>query len=503
MILSLCPEPNAKYLLFRTLLVRVPSGYRPEDFSADRYLWINMVAPEDRESVKRQISQCISGQNVKDIDHRIIHKDGSIRWARSTLVPHFDFSGTILSYDGLVKDVTEHKQAEEERLRLQAQLRQAQKMEAIGTLAGGIAHDFNNILCALIGYADLIKDDIPEGTATHQNIEGILIAANRAAGLVKQILTFSRKSGDELLPFQIGPIVKEALKMLRASLPTTITIRQDIKCNDFTIMADETKIHQVLINLCKNAADAMEEKGGILDVRIAHCDIVSDVETKHGTLPQGSYLKLTVKDTGCGMSKELQDRIFEPFYTTKGPGKGTGMGLSVVHGIVESHNGVITLDSKPGEGTTFEIFFPCVEDAEIIKPEDSKIAFGHGERILLVDDEKSLVDVTTQMLTRIDYEVVGKTSSIEALEVFQADPDKFDLVITDQAMPKMRGTELAKQLLSIRSDIPIILCTGYSETVNEESVKAIGIQKLVMKPVKREEMSQIVREILDEKGVTV
>lgn len=410
--------------------------------------------------------------------------------------------GNINQCRTAVIDISERKQAEEEKRKLEAQLRQTQKMEAVGTLAGGIAHDFNNILGALIGYTVLAKEDVPEGTLAHQNLQEVLISANRAKELVKQILTFSRKDDAELVPVHINTIVQEVLKLLHSSLPATIEINQDINCNS-SIVGDETHIHQVLMNLGTNAAHAMEENGGVLEVSLSDVIIESDIMTRDGNLQPGSYVKLSVKDNGCGMSKEVMERIFEPFYTTKEIGKGTGMGLSVVHGIIENHNGIITVDSTPGEGTTFNVFFPCVEDTEIIETEDSEIAFGQGEQILFVDDEKSLVDMTTQMLKRIGYEVVGKTNSTEALKVFQEDPGKFDLVITDQTMGKMTGTELAKQLLSIRPDIPIILCTGYRNSVDPESAKAVGIKKFIVKPVNREEISQIIREILDKKVVAV
>jgi len=399
-------------------------------------------------------------------------------------------------------DITQRKKAKEEKELLQSQLRQTQKMEAIGTLAGGIAHDFNNILCALIGYADLAKDDIPEGTAAHQNQEQVINAANRAAELVKQILTFSRKDETNLHPVNITAIVEEALKMLRSSIPTTIEIHHDINCNS-AIMTDETQIHQVLLNLCTNAAHAMTESGGILKVSLTDVNICSDIMTIDGNLRRGSYVKLSVKDTGSGMSREVQERIFEPFYTTKEVGKGTGLGLSVIHGIVENHDGALTVDSKLGEGTAFEIFFPCVEDREMIETGDSKLALGQGEQILFVDDEEALVDVATQTLGRLGYNVVGKTDSIEALEAFKAEPDRFDIVITDQTMPNMKGMQLAEELMNIRPDIPIILCSGYSESINPEGVKAVGIKEFLMKPVDKQEISQVIRQVLEKKQVAV
>lgn len=273
------------------------------------------------------------------------------------------------------KRITDRRQAEREKQQLQAQLRQTQKMEAIGTLAGGIAHDFNNILAGLIGYADLAMDDTPEGTVTHQNIEGILVAANRATELVKQILTFSRKDEARLVRVNINSVAAEALHLLRSSLPRTIEISQNIDCSG-SIMADETQIHQILVNLCTNAAHAMGENGGVLEVNLIDITIDSDTITGYGNLQHGSYVELTVSDTGCGMDNEVKERLFEPFFTTKEVGKGTRMGLSVIHGIVESHNGIITVNSKLGEGTTFKIFFPCVESTEIKETADLQLVSG-------------------------------------------------------------------------------------------------------------------------------
>ena len=490
-------------MLFISDEVEKITGYPASDFIQNRRRsYASVIHPEDSVIAEKVTLDAVARHETHAVEYRVRRKDGKLCWVFERGHGVYDNQGKPIYLDGVIIDITDRKQAQKEKEQLQVQLRQTQKMEAIGTLAGGIAHDFNNILAALIGYADLAKDDIPEGTLPHQNLQEVLISANRAKELVKQILTFSRKDDIRLAPVQINSIVKEALKMLRSSLPTTIEINQDINCNN-AIMADETHIHQILMNLGTNAGHAMEQYGGVLEVSLTDVNIDSDIITIDGLMKQGSYVKLSVKDTGCGMSKEVQERIFEPFYTTKEVGEGTGLGFSVVHGIVENHNGLITVDSKRGKGTTFEIFFPCVEEIAIKETEDSEVINGHGERILLVDDEHSLVGMTTQMLNRIGYEVVGKTSSIEALEVFQEDPDKFDLVITDQTMPKMKGTKLAEELMNIRADIPIVLCTGYSETVNEESVKAIGIKELVMKPVNRKEISNIIREILDKKEVTV
>ena len=415
-------------------------------------------------------------------------------------------SGTaklILSNKKLEEEIIERKHAEEEKDELQAQLRQTQKMEAVGTLAGGIAHDFNNILAAMIGYAELALQDAPDGSIARSNLEQVLIAGSRAKELVKRILTFSRKTEQQRKPIEIAPIIKEALKMLRSSIPTTVEIRQNIEATCSMILGNPTQIHQILMNLCTNAAHAMGEKGGLLEVGLSDVEIDSPVVTKFGTLQDGSYVKLVVKDTGCGMESKVIERIFEPFFTTKEVDKGTGMGLSVVHGIVEDNGGLITVDSKPGRGTTFNVFFPMIESPRIEEPETSEIVCGRGELILLVDDEKPIVEMMTQMLEVLGYAVLGKTTSIDALETFRAEPGRFDLVITDYAMPGMTGRELVEELMSIRADIPVILCTGFSEDIDSEKAMNMGIKAFVMKPVDKENLAVIIRNILDKKEITV
>jgi PAS domain S-box-containing protein len=393
------------------------------------------------------------------------------------------------------RDITERKRVE---LRLETQLRQAQKMEAIGTLAGGIAHDFNNILMAMLGYAEMAKIDLSEETQARGDIEEVLKAGRRARDLVRQILAFSRQIDQERQPIQLHPVIKEALKLLRASLPATIEIQQNIDVNCGAVLADPTQIHQVMMNLCANAYHAMREKGGILGVELCSVDVDAIQAMLVPNLREGPYVRLTVSDTGHGMDRTTMERIFDPFFTTKGVGEGTGMGLATVHGIVTSHSGAITVYSKAGSGTTFHIYLPRLESkTEDSSPQVESIPTGH-ERILIVDDEASLVRLGKQMLERLGYNVTTRTSSVETLELFRAEPDRFDLVITDQTMPNLTGVELAEELLHIRPDIPIILATGFSETVSPEKAKQLGIREYIMKPIATHELAKVTRQVLDE-----
>lgn len=410
-------------------------------------------------------------------------------------------SGYVNAY-GL--DITQRKKAEKEKMELELQLSQKQKMEAIGTLAGGIAHDFNNILGAMQGYLELSLDDLPEESDVRDNLEQILSCVNRAAKLVKQILTFSRKDQQEQEkePVQISSIVKEVLGMLRSSLLATIKISRKIHADSSMVLADSTQIHQVLVNLCTNASHAMQGADGLLEVSLEDVNLESETRIGDEHLGPGPYVKLSVSDSGCGMEKEVLERIFEPFFTTKKVNEGTGLGLSVVHGIIKSHDGAITVSSTPGQGTTFDIFLPKIETSEIKEPQSSKSTTKEREVILLVDDEEMMVDVTGQILERLGFDVVAKTSSIDALEAFQEEPDKFDLVITDQVMPNMTGTQLAEKLISIRPDIPIILCSGFPENVCTEELESIGIKEFIAKPISKQQINKIIRKVLDKSSVT-
>lgn len=378
------------------------------------------------------------------------------------------------------------------------QLQQVMKLQAIGTLAGGIAHDFNNILFPIVGYTELTMDDIPKDSQARQNLEEILKATNRAKELVQQILTFSRQGGQERKPLQVKFLIKEALKLLRATIPSTIAIecRVDEKCGP--IMGDPTQIHQVIMNLCTNAYHAMQESGGTLEVALKEVDISFENSLERVGMKVGRHLELMVKDAGHGMGPEVLERIFEPYYTTKELGKGTGLGLSVIHGIVKNHGGDISVSSQPGKGTTFSVYLPVIDNIDVeTEPVKAAAAIHGNERILLVDDEKQIIDIEQQILERLGYKVTPKTDSAEALEEFAALPEKFDLVLTDMTMPKMTGDQLARKLMEIKPDIPVILCTGFNETITEEKALAMGIDKFIMKPIVKDELAKTIRNVLD------
>ncbi|MBN2588922.1 MAG: PAS domain S-box protein [Sedimentisphaerales bacterium] len=411
-------------------------------------------------------------------------------------------SGYVNAY-GL--DITNNKKAEKEKMDLELQLSQKQKMEAIGTLAGGIAHDFNNILSALQGYTELSLDDLAVDHPVRDNLEQILTCTNRATKLVKQILTFSRKNEQEQekQPVQISAIVKEVLGMLRSSLPTTIKICRKINAEKSKVHANPTQIHQVLLNLCTNASHAMGQNPGTLEVSLDDVCFESQTRIADEHLIEGSYVKLSVSDTGCGMEPEVLKRIFEPFFTTKNPNEGTGLGLPVVHGIVKSHGGAMDVTSTPGQGTTFEIYLPKLEADDSLESQEPEPKVRDKKVVLLVDDEDMIVNVTGQILERLGYEVVAETNSLDALEQFQEKPDEFDLVITDQVMPNMTGTELAEKMFAIRQNIPVILFSGYPERICHEELKRIGINHFIMKPINRQELTTIIQEILNPESVPV
>ncbi len=450
--------------------------------------------PGERQKLVEGISEY---GKVENLEARFRLKDGSIITAlMSAILIQLHGRPHILT---ITRDISELKSAQEESEQLKTQLIQAQKMEAIGTLAGGIAHDFNNILGAIIGYAEMALYDTRQDSMEHYNIDQVLKAGHRAKDLVKQILAFSRKSEQNKQVISLAPIIKEALNLLRASLPTTIEIKQHIESNLDAIYADPTQIHQVMMNLCTNAAHAMADTAGILNVSLKNVDLKTEAAALHPDLTAGPYVKLSISDTGHGMDNGTMDRIFDPYFTTKTQDKGTGMGLAVVHGIVKGHGGTIQVESAPGKGSCFDIFFPIMERQTVSETEEIKSLPTGSECILLVDDEDSLIDLGRNMLKKLGYQVKTWTRPIKALEAFQADPHQFDLVISDMTMPNMTGDILTEELRQIRPDIPIIICTGYSERINEQRAEELNIQGLIMKPFTIRRLAKAVHEALGQK----
>jgi len=468
------------------------SGFTREDVIGRTSLEIGLWnRREDRETLLRGLKEQGYYENL-EADFR--RKDGSVgRGLMSARIIHLQGVPHILS---ITRDITERKRAEQERRMLEARLQRAEKMEAIGTLAGGIAHDFNNILMATIGFTELARiEETPE--ARNECLAQVMVACKRAKDLVNQILTFSRMQETEKQPVQITPVIKEGIKLLRSSIPSTIEIREAIENKPTVVIADPTQIHQVLMNLCTNSAYAMRQSGGVLQISLKQEEIGKGAApAPHGLAP-GRYAKLTVSDTGQGIDEASLDRIFDPFYTTKRQGEGTGLGLSVVYGIVKGSGGSVEATSKPGQGTTITVYLPLTAPSRETAARDEPEISGGTERILFVDDEAMLADIAGRVLRSLGYRVTTRTSSGEALELFRARHGDFDLVITDMTMPNMTGADLARQMLAIRPGLPVILCTGYSEIMSAEQARQAGIRGYVMKPLTRREIAKAVRSALD------
>ncbi|HSR35605.1 MAG TPA: ATP-binding protein, partial [Desulfurivibrionaceae bacterium] len=408
-----------------------------------------------------------------------------------------DRRGQPVSILTTIRDLSRSRQEAAEKARLERQLRQAQKMEAIGTLAGGIAHDFNNILSPILGYTEIALLELPPDAKVADDLKQVLVAAKRAKELVQQILTFSRHGEQERKPLRVQSVVKETLKLLRASIPATIAIHEEIDGECEPVMADPTQVQQVVVNLCTNAYHAMRDHGGVLTVGLRMVDLgATDSLAKNMVMP-GRYIQLTVADTGIGMPPEMLERIFEPYFTTKKKGEGTGLGLAVVHGIVQRLGGAVTVYSELGKGTEFHVYLPSVVvRAMEEEPVAALVPTGH-ERVLLVDDDAMILDVMRHLLAGIGYQVEAFGDPEAALAAFCERPGEFDLVITDMTMPGKTGEDVTREVLAVRPEMPVILCTGFSENMGEEKAKALGVRRFLMKPVVLSELARAVRGALD------
>ncbi len=415
-------------------------------------------------------------------------KDETAFDAEMTVSPIQGSSGRVSNYVAVIRDITEQ-------LRLEGQLRQAQKMEAVGTLAGGIAHDFNNILAAIIGFTEMCLERVTEAV-TRRRMEQVLKAGIRGRELVRQILTFSRKSGHERSPVSMRLIVDDTVNLLRASLPSSIEIHCSVTTRSDVVLAEPNQLQQVLMNLSTNAAHAMAGGPGTLTIALSEFSFALPMDAPHPDLNPGTYVRLSVHDTGAGIDRSVLNRIFDPFFTTKKPGEGTGLGLSVVHGIVRGHGGAVTVESEPGKGATFHVFLPRTDttsgDVDALEP---KTPTGR-ERILFVDDEPALVEMGREVLESLGYQVTATTDPLDALRMFREQPDAFDLVITDQTMPQTTGIHLAKELITLRGDLPVILSSGHTD-LDRETASRNGIRAVVSKPLTRAETARSIRAVLD------
>lgn len=476
-------------------------GYSSDHLLKNPFLWNESIHKDDKEEIDRTILQS-KMKNEFEVEYRIKDSKGNWHWFldRSISIQRSP-DETII--EGLAIDFTARKKAEKEKVELQTQLTQAQKMESIGTLAGGIAHEFNNILSIIIGHNEIVMEELPERSPARESTEEIEIAGMRARDVVKQLLTFSKQDSGVKKIMNFRSVVQDSLKLIRSSIPVNIEIRQSLSEAVCPVLGNDTQINQLLINLCNNAVDAMPTNGGILTVELLNETVNEKNAKHHSNLKPGQYVKLVVSDNGLGMDKETIDRIFEPYYTTKEIGKGSGIGLAVVHGIIERHGGSVTVTSQPGQGTIFTIFLPAHENLNEQKADEKIILPTGKECILYVDDEPSIAKIGKRHLENLGYAVESTTDPLEALKMVKTDIDKFDLVISDMAMPNMTGEKLAIELMKIRPDIPFILCTGYSKNMSEELSSEIGIKAFAYKPIVKADLAKTVRKVLDEvKGKT-
>ncbi|MDD5087265.1 MAG: CHASE4 domain-containing protein [bacterium] len=478
-------------------------GYSSEEV-VGKYTPRILISETHDEELYRDFWNSLHDKEVVRQELKNLTKNGEIIDVSVSVNAVIGADGNIEGYLAIQRDITELRHSEQLREAMAAQLRQSQKMETIGTLAGGIAHDFNNILVPILIYTELAMKNTPEGCPSREELDHVIRAANRAKDLVKQILAFSRQSEEERIAVRFQFVVKETLKLLRASVPTTIDIVDLVDTNCPEVLADPSQLHQVLMNLCTNAAHAIGENDGVIEVGMDTVEADDDLRAKLPQIKPGTYVCLTVRDSGSGMDSKTLSRIFEPFFTTKPPGSGTGLGLSVVHGIITAHGGTVSVESTPGEGSTFRVYLPAAPAVKPTQREKTDPVDVRGtERILFVDDEPEITDVAARVMKRYGYDMVVYTDSAEALNAFRAAPDSFDVVMTDQTMPHLTGDRLTKELHAIRPDLPVILITGFSETVTLDNFRQLGIRDLVMKPLVGREMAAAIRRAMNGKDAPV
>jgi len=487
--------------IFLSAKMRTWAGHNGGTDITTRTQWLEqlVIHPDDRPRFESALTEHFAGRTARyECQYRIRQPDGQWRWLLSRGRCLRDARGKPYRFLGSTIDITTEKQAQIDNEHLEAQLRQAQKMEAIGTLAGGIAHDFNNILGAILGYGELAQQQSAPGSALRRYLDNILQAAGRARLLVDRILGFSRSGLSERVPVNLQAITQETLELLAASLPANIRLQHALLAGNAAVIGDPTQLHQVVMNLCTNALQAMAH-GGVLSVRLERIEVSAPRALSRGTLAPGPYLRLTVGDTGDGIAPQVFERMFDPFFTTKGVGEGTGLGLSVVHGIVSDLGGAIEVSTQPGRGTTFEIWVPTQGEtgAVVVDEQQPELPRGHGAAVMIVDDEAALVAMTEEMLAELGYEPVGFNSSVAALRALQADPQRFDLILTDEAMPELVGTEFARQIRQLAAGVPIVLMSGYGGSQLAQRAAAVGIRAVLRKPLQRRDLAESLARVLD------
>lgn len=478
-------------------------GLIPQQFPASYEGFLDNIHPEDRDRVNQAYTESLENKQPYTITYRLLLADGTLKYVNERCETHYDADGNPVRSIGTVQDITERVLAEQEHQKLEDQLRQKHKMEAVGYMAGGMAHNFNNNLSIILGNVELSQMKQAPGSEAIPLLENAKIAVHRSRDLVQKIITYSRKGIRNTAPIHLTVIIDETIDLLNSTLPTTVTLQKNFapNCVDKLINADASQIQEVLINLCNNAIHAMDEKG-VLTISLKEVELEQKDISVQYDCPAGCYAKLSVQDSGCGMSAEILDKIFDPFFSTKEEYEGAGIGLSTVQGIVAQHGGMITVKSAPDQGTTFDLFFPLIElseniEAEEVNVEHSSLPRG-TELILFVDDDEMLASLGENLLNTLGYQISMMTDSNEALKMFTANADRFDLVITDQTMPGLTGKELIAEIKKVRPDIPTILCTGYSSKIDEEESARLGISAFMMKPLDLPVLSQTVRQVLDE-----